>query len=365
MSLFLIVEAVASLGAATGTTYFIARLRALGQPHRIPEVLRTAIRPVAAVSVAAAVALALLAEPAAPAARRPAWVTPARSPPRWPPSSGALAVALPFAALLDTLLGATRGFRAMGPTDVVDRIGRPLLQLAGVAAAAAAGSAPLLAPLWALPYLPAAVVVWLWLRRIRRRQRRPPPRSPPGPPLVPPAAPATDRRSPLGFWRFTGRGGWPRWPRSPSSASTSSWSRCMRGPAAGRGLHRRDPVPGGRAVRQPGHRDGRPAPVHRDVHRAATGRGRNRVYQATTAWLILLTWPMYLLAVAFGPAGHRGVRPVLPRRGGGDRDPGADHAAGHRRAGRSTWSWSPPAGPAGAWPTGCSRWRSTSAWIWC
>jgi O-antigen/teichoic acid export membrane protein len=47
MSLFLIVEAVASLGAATGTTYFIARLRALGQPHRIPEVLRTAIRPVA------------------------------------------------------------------------------------------------------------------------------------------------------------------------------------------------------------------------------------------------------------------------------------------------------------------------------
>ena len=27
----------------------------------------------------------------------------------------------------------------------------------------------------------------------------------------------------------------------------------------------------------------------------------NRVYQATTAWLILLTWPFYLLAVCFGP----------------------------------------------------------------
>jgi O-antigen/teichoic acid export membrane protein len=27
----------------------------------------------------------------------------------------------------------------------------------------------------------------------------------------------------------------------------------------------------------------------------------NRVYQATTAWLILLTWPLYLLAVIFGP----------------------------------------------------------------
>ena len=27
----------------------------------------------------------------------------------------------------------------------------------------------------------------------------------------------------------------------------------------------------------------------------------NRVYPATTAWLILLTWPLYLLAVCFGP----------------------------------------------------------------
>jgi O-antigen/teichoic acid export membrane protein len=30
-------------------------------------------------------------------------------------------------------------------------------------------------------------------------------------------------------------------------------------------------------------------------------RGANRIYQATTAWLILLTWPLYLLAVSFGP----------------------------------------------------------------
>lgn len=30
-------------------------------------------------------------------------------------------------------------------------------------------------------------------------------------------------------------------------------------------------------------------------------RGANRVYQATTAWLILLTWPFYLLAVSYGP----------------------------------------------------------------
>src|SRR4029077_17535464 len=175
MSLFLIVEAIASLGAATGTTYFIARLRALGQPHRIPEVLRTAIRPVACVSVAAAVALALLAEPAARllvGRLGHAGVSPAEV----ATELRYLAAAVPFAALLDTLLGATRGFRAMGPTVLVDRIGRPVLQLAGVAAVAApassvAHSAVLLAPLWAVPYLPAAVIVWWWLHRIRHRQR--------------------------------------------------------------------------------------------------------------------------------------------------------------------------------------------------
>src|SRR5207245_6791112 len=80
-----------------------------------------------------------------------------------------LAVALPFAALLDTLLGASRGFRAMGPTVAVDRIGRSVVQLVGIVVAAEAGTAALLAPLWALPYVPAACLAWLWLRRIQRQ----------------------------------------------------------------------------------------------------------------------------------------------------------------------------------------------------
>jgi O-antigen/teichoic acid export membrane protein len=31
-------------------------------------------------------------------------------------------------------------------------------------------------------------------------------------------------------------------------------------------------------------------------------RGARAVYQTTTAWLVLLTWPLYLLAISFGPA---------------------------------------------------------------
>ena len=82
-----------------------------------------------------------------------------------------LALAVPFAALTDTLLGAARGYRDMRPTVVVDRVGRAACQLLGVLIAVSAGSVALLAPLWAVAYVPAAGVAWYWLRRIRHRQR--------------------------------------------------------------------------------------------------------------------------------------------------------------------------------------------------
>ena len=213
MSLFLIVEAVVSLGSATGTTYFIARLRSLGQHDRIPEVIRTATRAVAVVSVVAAVIFWVLAGPVARLLTHGQFSQAGAHPAEVAAGLRALALALPFAAMLDTLLGATRGYRAMGPTVMVDRIGRPLLQLTGTGVAVAAGSAALLAPVWALPYVPAAV------HRLA---------------LVPPdPAPSPDgqrcsgrRPSPN---RCTSGGspgpvGWPRWPSSPSSASTSCWS---------------------------------------------------------------------------------------------------------------------------------------------
>jgi len=307
MSLFLIIEAVATLGAATGTVYFIARLRSLGQHHRIPEVMRTALRSVAVVSVAAAVALALLAAPLARllvhgqlghAGARPAEVATALR---------ALAVALPFAAMLDTLLGASRGFRAMGPTNAVDRIGRSVLQLAAVAIAAAAGSAALLAPLWALPYLPAACVVGLWVRRIQRRSRagaRAPAQvmasgvmaSGPGKHR----AGRAGREVPLRFWRFT-------WPRGLAALAQITIQRVdivlvavMRGPAEAAiyTAATRFLVAG-----QLGNQAISMAAQPRFTEMFAHGdhRGADRVYKATTAWLILLTWPMYLLAVSYGP----------------------------------------------------------------
>ena len=259
-SLFLIVEAIAGLGAGNGAVYFIARLRPAGakgrssdgsgQPagtsgpppetgtgpsagaqslsargaglpagaqrgplggaqNRAPEVpgrtagraatvlpngpmagadrrvaaiLRAAVRPVLVASVLSAVLMLVFAGPLAgflaggPLARGGAAPGPAADAIR------ALAVAVPFAALADTFLGASRGFRNMLPTVVVDRITRPAAQVAGLIAAVAVGRAALLAPLWALPYLPASLAAWLWLRRTRLRPR---PAARPAPALRP------------------------------------------------------------------------------------------------------------------------------------------------------------------------------------
>ena len=62
-SAFLIVQAVASLGANVGLVYFIARLRSLGEEKRIPAIIRAAVIPVAVVSL---VLTAVMVPPAAP-----------------------------------------------------------------------------------------------------------------------------------------------------------------------------------------------------------------------------------------------------------------------------------------------------------
>jgi O-antigen/teichoic acid export membrane protein len=331
-SLFLIIEAVASLGSPPGMVYFIARLRSTGEHSRIPEVLRSAVRPVLIVSVVAAVALAAAAEPVARLLLHGQLGHVGARPTEVATALRALAVTLPFAALLDTLLGATRGYRAMAPTNVTERIGRSLLQLAGIAVAAAIGDAAWLAPLWALPYVPAVVLAWLWLRRIRQRSRRPdaalgtaapatagPAAGPAdtGPAMtrshtavpvqVAPAASrgpgrwaAAHRREPLRFWRFTG-------PRGLAALAQITIQRVdivlvaiIRGPveAAIYTAATRFLVAG-----QLGNQAISQAAQPRFTEMFAQGdlRGANRIYQVTTAWLILVTWPFYLLVVSFGP----------------------------------------------------------------
>lgn len=295
-SLFLMIETLAGLGAFNGVIYFIARLRSQGAEGRIPGILRAAIVPVAIVSVTAAAALLLFAGPLARDLLG-GHITHGAGPAPVARALRALALALPFATLLDTFLGASRGYRDMRPTVMVDRIGRSVLQLAGVLVAVAAGSAALLAPLWALPYIPAGVLAWLWLRHVRRGRRQPAQAPAPGPVGGGRAATAGMNR----FWRFTA-------PRALATTAQMVIQRLdivlvgiLRGPAqaavytaATRFL----------VVGQLGNAAismaAQPQLAHLFARRQRSEA--SAVYQATTAWLILLAWPLYLLAIIDGPA---------------------------------------------------------------
>jgi O-antigen/teichoic acid export membrane protein len=238
-----------------------------------------------------------------------------------------LALMLPFAALLPTFLGASRGYRDMRPTAVISQIGLSVAQLFGVLVAVAVGSAALLAPLWALPYVPGVLIAWLWLRRI---QRKPPSREgdrryvPPelaallalaSPvPRAQRATPGTGgqqagprvsrrrlaRADPRGFWRFT-------MPRAVASFTSMMLQRLdivlvaiIRGPAeaavytaATRFLVI------GQSASMAINRAAQPR--FTELFTLGERRAANNVYQGTTAWLVLLTWPLYLLAIVYGP----------------------------------------------------------------
>jgi len=324
ISAFLIIRAVAGLGANTGLVYFVARLRSLGEDRRIPALLRGAT---IWVLLASAVATVLAFVLALPLAR----VLLSGHSDHVPPADvatalRALALGVPFAALLPTYLGATRGYRDMLPTVALSQMGLPAAQLMGVVAAIAAGSAALLAPLYALPFVPAAAIAWLWLRRI---QRNPPQRRDLIPDLPPELAALMALSTPVlprsrqprgtsgargsrlaerheakerarGFWRFS-------IPRGIANTAQNVLQRidivlvaAIRGPSAAAvyTAATRFLVIGQFASSAISN-----AAQPRFTEFFAVGE-RNRanvLYQVTTGWTILLTWPLYLLSVVYGP----------------------------------------------------------------
>ncbi len=319
ISLFLIVESAAGLGAWVGLVNFIARLRHLGHEDRVSAILRAAVIPVVVVSLACTAGMLLFAEPLARLLLSGHLGKDGAAPDAVADALRALALALPFAALADTLLGAARGYRAMKPTVVVDKIGRSTAQLIGIMIAIAAGSVALLAPLWALPYVPAAAIGWYWLRRVRRDHQ--PGAGTAGQPAAvgvsangSGAAGGAVARSgdevsvgagvgsatSRGFWRFTG-------PRAVANLAQITIQRIdivlvaiILGPAEAAiyTAATRFLVAGqfaNSALSQAAQ------PRFAELFAVDDRRGANVVYRATTAWLVVLTWPLYLLAVIYGP----------------------------------------------------------------
>jgi O-antigen/teichoic acid export membrane protein len=332
ISAFLIVEMIATLGVQNGLVYFIARFRSLGEDAWIPAILRIALAPVVVVSVALMLVMLLFAYPLAHLLLSSYHKGPPGSVDEIAVALRWLAILVPFGALETALLAGSRGYHDMRPTVVVDRMGVSTAQLLAVLFAMAAGTAAFLAPLWALPYVPAAAAAWLWLRRIRRN----PPSRPTALSDVPPElaalmALATISTSALGsasaraaravqsrgarlgrgarkrmakanrrdFWRFTT-------PRAVATVTSAIIQRVdiviiaiLKGPveaavytAATRFLVLGQFV--GTAISRASQ------PRLTELFTLRDRRGTNVVYQATTAWLMLLTWPIYFLVLIYG-----------------------------------------------------------------
>jgi O-antigen/teichoic acid export membrane protein len=289
-SMFLILSAVVELGVDTGLIRWLPRYLVERRHADIRTALRVALGPVVIASVVTA-GVVVAAAPwfagliAAPGQHHTA-------------TSGLrlLALFLPIAAASDLTLAATQGYGTMRPAVLVDKIGRSVVQIAAVVAATFAGAAMLgLVVSWAAPYLlSAATGLWLLYRMVHRRQAHD--AAEPG---AQPTGLAT-RAIAAEFWQYTG-------PRAVSRITQVALQRsdiilvaALRGPkdaavytAATRFL----------VVGQLGTTAIQQALAPNMSRLLAMGdpAGVTRIFRTSTAWLMILAWPIYLTCATFGP----------------------------------------------------------------
>lgn len=275
-SVFLMAASVGRLGTDTGLVYFIARARAQNDTGRVRDYVRSALGPVLIVAVVM-VALILASAPFLGGVISRTHTGLAVQ------YLLALALLIPCIGLENVALSATRGLGTMRPNALIEQIGRPLLQYAMVLLALVLHDVALLALAWGFCYAPAAVLAWLSLRRRLRRLD----------------AGSSQGKCGREFWRFTA-------PRSIASIMQLALQRMdivlvaiIAGPshAAVYTAATRFVVVGqmGRNAVSLAVQPDMAQSMHRGDHRAT-----NRLYQSTTAWLMLVTWPVYLTLCVAG-----------------------------------------------------------------
>lgn len=273
-SLFILVTSVGQLGTQTGVVYFIARSRAVKAPELARSYVSMALRPVLVVALVVAVTT-FVAAPDLARVLVPDHAAEATTYLR------VLAVFIPVVSFESIMLAGTRGLGSMRPSAVVEQIARPLLQLTLVGAAVTVASTATVGLAWAVAYVPAAVVSWLWWRRLR------------------PAAPIERPEHLSGpFWRFTG----PRALTSVIQAVMQRFDIVLVGAMAG-AVEAAVYAAATRFI-VAGQLGTNALSLAAQPSLAATlatddRAGANQLYRVTTAWLMLVTWPLYLLFVLF------------------------------------------------------------------
>ena len=293
MGLFTILSNTAELGADTGLVRSVSRLRALDRVRDIRKTLYVGLFPPLLVSSLFGIVLWVWAPDLARIFGKGQGSEDIVEFARW------MAPFLPAAGVIRVILSGTRGFGTMTPSVMVDKLGRPFIQLAAALAVillASAGQANhgLVALAWSLPWLLGAVcgIWWLWglLLKAERRDRRLNGRRRSRPTTV-----LAEK-----FWRFTAPRGlagifqivvlWLNTllvGRLDSTKSAGIFNAATRYITAGLMV--------GVAIQQVAGPKLSELMAQRNWERA---RG---VYQTTTAWLMVATWPLYLVFAIFAP----------------------------------------------------------------
>ncbi len=283
-SLFVIATSIGQLGTVAALVYFIARARTLGTPEHVPVYYKVARTPVLLTTLVLAAALLVLA----PVIGR------AIAPEHTAQATGCIRVValfIPVACAEMVTLAATRGFGTMRPTVVAEQLVRPALQVLLVTAVLSWGAGPVpVALMWVVGYGVAAVMA---LRSWRSLVRGTAPASRTAIPVGEPFRPART------FWRFAA-------PRALASAAQTGIQRvdivivaALAGPAqaalytaATRFL----------VLGQMGGNS-----ISNAVQpRLAAALGREdytearHYYSTATAWVLLVSWPVYLFFLNFG-----------------------------------------------------------------
>jgi O-antigen/teichoic acid export membrane protein len=283
-SLFLIVVALGQLGTSTGMVYFVSRALSLETVDLLASYVRAALWPVLLVASLLGLCMVVFAPQLAP-------LVTDGDPGELAPYLRVLGIFVPVACLAQLGLATTRGLKTMRPSAYVDHIARPVLQLVLVAGVAWLAAPSLLVWAWVLPMVPAALLVWVWLRRLQARVIA----RGGGAHGTRPSGPVT-----AAFWRFTA-------PRAVALTAQMAMQRldivlvaALLGPiqAAVYGATTRFLVLG-----QMGSQSVATA-VQPRIGSAIAREDRLlacRLYGTSTAWLVLITWPMYLTFATFGP----------------------------------------------------------------
>jgi O-antigen/teichoic acid export membrane protein len=286
VALFTILSAV-EMGADTGLVRFVSRFRTLGRDKDLRRTIAIAVYPVAAITTVLAVAVFA----AAPALARLLFqrsdfdqaVTAIRI----------LSFFLPIAAVSDVLVGGTRGFETVVPYVAVESFGKPLLRPILLLTALATGSAVVgTLTAWAIPLplglLAAAIWVGVLLRRADEQNDAR-------------LSAATPYRQLAGeFWRFCVPQGISTFLQTAVRSLDILLVGAMR-TAAEAGVYAavsRTVLYGLFAI------DALRIAIAPQISALLAGDDRSRaesVYRVATWWLILVSWPIYLMLGVFAP----------------------------------------------------------------